>query len=138
MSAVCYAILFADRIITENNGKKGLIGVFSQFNFPRFPAIAPPWYIYVAVTNISGKHEFSLNLVRDEAQHVVLPIAGEIEIPNTENDTEIIIPVFNLTFQKQGNHTLTFNIDGRQLGSRILKVRQIPQSKNDQIDKTHK
>ena len=36
------ALLFADKIITEDNGKKGLIGVFSAFNFPSFPATAPP------------------------------------------------------------------------------------------------
>ena len=27
---VCTALLFADRIIVENNGKKGIIGTFSR------------------------------------------------------------------------------------------------------------
>ena len=122
MQCVCYSLLFADKVITEDNGKKGLIGIFGNFNFPSFPAISPPWFIYAAVSNLTGRHEFSINLVRDEAQHVVLPIAGEIEFPEKGGDVELIFPIGNLTFQKPGVHTLTFNIDGQQLCSRILTV----------------
>jgi len=125
MEAVCYSLLFADRVITENNGKKGIIGVFGAFNFPHFPAIAPPWFIYAGVTNLRGHHEFSFNLVRDEAQHVVLPIAGEIEVPDDDKDIEVVIPIINCTFHKPGIHTLTFNIDGIQIASRMLRVNQI-------------
>jgi hypothetical protein len=128
MEAVCFALLFADRIITENNGKKGLIGVFSNFNFPKFPAIAPQWFIFAALTNLKGKHEFSINIVRDDAQHVVLPIAGEIDVQDDGKDIEIILPINNLTFQKPGKHTLTFNIDGMPLASRILDINQVEAS----------
>jgi hypothetical protein len=31
---VCTALLFADRIIVENNGKKGIIGTFSRIFAP--------------------------------------------------------------------------------------------------------
>jgi len=31
-----HTLLFADKVITEDNGKKGIIGVFNIFNFPRF------------------------------------------------------------------------------------------------------
>jgi hypothetical protein len=125
MEGTCYALLFADRIITENNGKKGLIGVFSDFHFPKFPALVPPWFLYAAVSNLTGRHDFSVNLVRDESQQVVLPIAGEVNFPETGRDIELIFPIGNLTFQKAGVYTLTFNIDGQQLGSRILTVRQV-------------
>jgi len=128
METVCFSLLFADRIITESNGKKGLIGVFSNFNFQQFPAIAPPWFIYAALANISGKHEFSINLVRDEAQHVVLPIAGEIDVQDDGKEIEIILPINNLTFQKPGLHVLTLNIDGAQIASRILRVNQVESS----------
>jgi hypothetical protein len=36
----------------------------------------------------------------------------------------MIFPITNLTFQKPGRHTLTFNIDGIQTASRILRVNQ--------------
>jgi hypothetical protein len=58
MDAQCYSILFADRAITENNGKKGLIGIFSAFNFPQFPAGVPSWFIYIALEMVPPwKHE---------------------------------------------------------------------------------
>ena len=128
MEAICYSLLFADKVFTEDNGKKGIIGVFGAFNFPKFPAITPPWFIYAGLANISGKHEFSINLVRDEAQQVVLPISGEIEIPENSKEVEIVIPISNLTFQKAGIHILTLNIDGVQLMSRILRVSQLEAS----------
>ncbi len=130
MEAICYALLFADRVITENNGKKGIIGVFSNFNFKQFPAKVPQWFIYAAVTNLQGKHEFSVNLVRDESQHVLLPIAGEMNVQESGKEVEMIFPITNLTFQKPGRHTLTFNIDGLQIASRILRVNQAEPAAN--------
>jgi hypothetical protein len=132
MEPVCYALLFADRVITENNGKRGLIGVFGAFNFQSFPALSPPWFIYAGVTNLRGTHEFSLNLVRDDAQHVLLPIAGEINAERADRDSEFIFPIMNLVFQKPGVHFLTFNIDGTQMASRILRVNEYSPSGEQQ------
>ena len=53
MEVVLHAIVFADKAIEENNGKKGLIGIFQSFNFARFPTVAPTWYVYVAFGNVS-------------------------------------------------------------------------------------
>lgn len=132
MEPVCYALLFADRVITESNGKRGLIGVFGAFNFQSFPALSPPWFIYAGVTNLRDTHEFSLNLVRDDAQHVLLPIAGEINAERADRDSEFIFPIMNLVFQRPGVHSLTFNIDGTQVASRILRVNEYSPSGEQQ------
>lgn len=126
MEPECYALLFADRVITEDNGKKGLIGVFSAFNFPSFPAPSPPWFIYIAATNLSGKHDFSVNLVRDESMQVLMPISGEINAQENNGNIEMIFPVMNLVFPKPGRHTLSFNIDGTMLAGRVLSVNLMP------------
>ena len=127
MDAKCYSLLFADRVIQENNGKKGLIGVFSNFNFPKFPAGVPQWFIYIGLTNLHGKHTFSLNLVHDDDQLVVLPVGGELEIPDDSPGTEIVLPVQGLAFPKEGDYVLTFNVDGQQISNRILPVRLVKQ-----------
>ncbi len=124
MEARCYSILFADRAITEDNGKKGLIGIFSGFNFPKFPAGVPLWFAYIALDNVpAGRHEFSVNLVRDEATQVVWASGGEVELKDDViRQIEIVLPVLNCLFQKPGKHSLTVNLDGYQIGSRIIDV----------------
>jgi len=128
MEINCHALLFSDYVITEKNGKNGLIGLFGAFNFPQFPVQAPRWFIYAYLSNITGKHEFSINLVRDESQHVVFPLGGELEISGEGNEIELVLQVPPLIFPKDGNHTLTLNLDGQQIASRILRVNQLPPS----------
>ena len=53
---VFVALLIADRVITEDNQKKGIIGTFTQFTVRQVPAALPPWFIYAAVTNVVGEH----------------------------------------------------------------------------------
>ena len=38
---VFVALLLADRVITEDNQKKGIIGTFNQFNLRQLPALLP-------------------------------------------------------------------------------------------------
>ena len=42
---VFLALLTADRVITEKNDKKGIIGTFNKLAAPKFPARFPPWWI---------------------------------------------------------------------------------------------
>lgn len=121
-------LLFADRVITENTNKHGIIGTFSRFYAQRFPVGFPPWGIYAAVTNLSGKHEFALNLVSEETDQVVLPIAGQLEAANPAEVVELAIMVGNAVFPKPGGYNLTFKIDGQQVGARVLRVELMPQS----------
>jgi hypothetical protein len=123
---VLVALIFADRVIEEKNHKKGIIGTFSRFYAKEFPAKFPPWFIYAAVTNISGENSFSLNLVLDKAQQVVLPISGKCQVENTRSVVELIFPVLGAVFPEEGIYTLTFNIEGIPIGSRILEVYKHP------------
>ena len=95
---VFVALLLADRVITEDNQKKGIIGTFTQFSLRQLPAILPPWFIYAAVTNLLGDHSFSVNLVFDRSQQVIF---------------------------SAGVSTVCFFIDGNQIGSRVLEVSKV-------------
>lgn len=120
---VFVGLLFADRVIIENNNKKGIIGTFNRFFSQQFPVVFPPWYVYAAVTNLTGEHVFALNLVSDETTHVVFSIGGKFSANEKFDVVEIAPPIMGATFQQPGSYTLTFNIDGgTPLGARILKV----------------
>ncbi|HUX22295.1 MAG TPA: hypothetical protein VMW69_13720 [Spirochaetia bacterium] len=123
MSGVCFALLCADRVITENNGKKGLIGVFSGFHFPQFPSLPTQWFIYAGLANLPGENRFSINLVHDETQSVLLSLGGDLNVKEgEESDIELVVPVMNLVFQRPGAHTLILNVEGIPYASRVLRV----------------
>jgi hypothetical protein len=126
---VFVALLMADRVITEDNQKKGILGTFTQFTVRQVPAALPPWFIYAAVTNIVGEHPFSLNLVFDKSQQVIFSAGGTLKVDDPRRVVELVIPVPNVVFPEAGTYVVSFHVGGEQIGSRILDV-IIPASTN--------
>jgi hypothetical protein len=122
MEPALVALLFADHIITENNGKKGIIGTFNRFTAPSFPVVFPPWAIYAAVTNLHGKHDFALTLIHTDTNQVIIPINGQFDVHSQNDVVELIFNIGNAHFHREGKYSLTFHIDGEIIGSRALFV----------------
>ena len=119
---VFVALLMADRVITEDNQKKAIIGTFTQFTVRQVPAGLPPWFIYAAVTNLAGEHPFSLNLVFDRSQQVIFSAGGTLKVDDPRRVVELVIPVPNVVFPDAGTYVVSFHVGGEQIGSRILDV----------------
>jgi hypothetical protein len=119
---VFVALLLADRVITEDNQKKAIIGTFTQFTVRQVPAGLPPWFIYAAVTNLAGEHPFSLNLVFDRSQQVIFSAGGTLKVDDPRRVVELVIPVPNVVFPDAGTYVVSFHVGGEQIGSRILDV----------------
>ena len=126
---VFVALLLADRVITEDNQKKAIIGTFTQFTVRQVPAGLPPWFIYAAVTNVAGEQPFSLNLVFDKSQQVIFSAGGTLTVDDPRRVVELVIPVPNVVFPETGTYVVSFHVGGDQIGSRILDV-IIPDSTN--------
>ena len=126
---VFVALLLADRVITEDNQKKTIIGTFTQFSVRQVPAGLPPWFIYAAVTNVAGELPFSLNLVFDKSQQVIFSAGGTLTVDDPRRVVELVIPVPNVVFPEAGTYVVSFHVSGDQIGSRILDV-IIPDSTN--------
>lgn len=122
---VFVALLLADRVITEDNQKKAIIGTFTQFSVRQVPAGLPPWFIYAAVTNLAGEHPFSINLVYDRSQQVIFSAGGNIKVDDPRRVVELVIPVPNVVFPEIGTYVVSFHVGGEQIGSRILDVVKI-------------
>lgn len=121
---VFVALLLADRVVTEDNQKKGIIGTFTQFVTPRLPASFPPWFIYAAATNLVGENSFSLKMVCDETGEPVFAAEGKLNVDNPRKVVELVIPVVNVVFPLAGTYTLLFTLEEEPLGSRVLEVLQ--------------
>jgi len=121
MSGKCNALLMADRVIREDNGKRGIIGSFNTFTFPKFPITAPPFFVYANLEDFSGEHEFSITIAREGAELVVFSAGGEIEFQQ-EREAEILVPAFGVTFPKEGSYNLILRVGNNQYGSRKIIV----------------
>ena len=129
MEIVLHAIVFADKAIEENNGKKGLIGIFQSFNFAGFPTVAPTWYVYVAFGNVSkGRHDVTINVVHDDTGSVIVRSHGEVQVRTSAADVEIVFPMAGAAFRAPGLHWLTVTLDQTQIGSRVLHVGHQPEA----------
>ena len=126
---VLHAIVFADKAIEENNGKKGLIGIFQSFNFARFPTVAPTWYVYVAFGNVAkGRHDVTVNVLHDDTGSVIVRSHGEVQVRTPAADVELVFPMAGAAFRAPGVHWLTVTLDQAQIGSRVLHVGHQPEA----------
>lgn len=125
MGGKCNVFLIADRVIREDNGKRGIIGAFNSFNVPQFPAVVPPFFIYANIEDFSGNPEFSVNIVRDDSDLVIFSFGGELNALDPEKESELLIPVVNLSIPKEGEYNLILKIGGYQYASRRLHVSRI-------------
>lgn len=119
---VCTALLFADRIIVENNGKKGIIGTFSKIYAPTFPVQTAPWGIYAAITNVVGKHDFALALTNIDTNQNILLIPGEMQSMNPEEVIELTFNTAGVGFPIPGKYSLSITVGGELLSSIILSA----------------
>jgi hypothetical protein len=125
MGGKCNALLMADRVIKEDNGKRGIIGSFNTFNFPAFPFTAPPFFVYANLEDFSGGAEFSVTIAREGAELVVFSAGGEIQFQDENLEAEILVPAFGVTFPKEGSYNLILRIGNSQLGSRRIVVNRL-------------
>jgi Family of unknown function (DUF6941) len=126
---VFVALLIADRVITEDNQKKAIIGTFTQFTVRQLPAALPPWFIFAAVTNIAGEHTFSLNLLFDRSQQVIFSAGGKVSVDEPRRVVELVIQVPNVVFPEEGTYNVSFHIDGDLIATRILDVVKAPEQR---------
>ena len=119
---VFVGLILADRVITEDNGKKGIIGTFTQFHARQFPAFFPPWFLYAAVTNLAGEHSFSITVASDESQQVVFSVNGQFTVDDQRKVVELVVPVLHAPFPSAGTYAVIFQVDGEQICSRLLEL----------------
>ena len=130
MEVAVHALLTADKVIEEKNGKKSVIGIFRNINLPKFPHNSPsPWYVFVSFTNVSGKHSLTVNMAHDESVQVIISVNGEIESKRPADDVDVILEV-SPVFPSPGNYTITVNLDGGQIASRVIVAQQIADKSN--------
>ena len=121
---VVHALLTADKVIEERNGKKAIIGVFDSINIDTFPSPGlPPWNIYAAIANLSDKeYKFAINITYDETNVAVFGVSGKLHIQDPSAPAEVVVPV-SVMFPGAGTYTVSLHINGNEALSRVIRVR---------------
>jgi len=123
MEWVVQALLTADKVIEERNGKKAIIGIFDRIHIDTFPGTGiPPWNIYTSIANLSeGEHNFAVNIVYNDTSAAIFGASGTLNVNDQDAMTEVVIPV-SVVFPGPGAYTVSLHIDGDQCLSRIIRV----------------
>lgn len=124
------ALLCADRIITEaQTHKKSIIGTFNSLHARRFPAIFPPWFVYASFTNLDAGRSYEIVVAIDtlEGDGHLFEARAALNHAGRTDQVEIAIPVPQVRFPEPGSYRVGVSIEGRELLSRMIRVRPIPE-----------
>ncbi len=92
------SLLICDTVIDDRlSNKKSAIGIFNTILVPRVPAVINQMAILASVTEINGRAELELRLVRDADDVTLFSGKGQVEAPNP-------LAVVDLLFAMQGVH----------------------------------
>lgn len=73
--------------------------------------------------NPGEDHTFSISLIHDESEMVLISDGGEFRVETRLTVAEFALAVVNNSFPKPGLYTAIFAVDRRQLVSRKLELK---------------
>ena len=118
---------------TESQGKLSILGTFDTIFANRVPAIHPQCAVVVRLrfSRIeTGDHTFVLHLVDEDGNAVIPPLQGKLGVNFKLNDhfatANMILNIQNLKLEKYGEYSLDLAVNGRELASLPLLLRQPP------------
>jgi hypothetical protein len=119
------ALLTADGLHRDSQGKSYILGVFNRINALHFPARHPPVSVYVALTDGYGSVELELCLVRIADENRPLfssEFQVEFDNPLDVIETNHVVPA--VRFPAPGDYRWQVGCQGEILCERRLIVSQ--------------
>jgi hypothetical protein len=101
------------------------LGIFENLNFTILPGVYPR-FTYVAKLNFHrsevGKHTLRLAFIDQDGNNVLLPIVQEINVISNELNTNIILELINIQFNKPGPYEIDLAIDSHHIATNNINV----------------
>ncbi len=111
-------LLACDGLSTDpNKGKATIYGVFDQFTFAEFPAVAN-FFVYAKIAGVRGKRSLSIDLLNQNGKSILddCPTV-EVEIPDADKKGVFVVRFEGLKFKKAGKYQLVMRTNGRIVGT---------------------
>ncbi len=121
------SFLVCDQVIDDKlTGKKSAIGIFNAIMVPRMPAAINRLAILASVTELTGRVELELRLVRDADYSVLFSGKGHVEAPDPLAVVDLIFALQGVRVPAEGQYAFELLCAGEILGRRRFRVKVRP------------
>jgi hypothetical protein len=122
------AILICDLVLKEaGSNKQSAIGIFTDVFTSKFPMMLNPLAVYVCLSDAIGVYDLSVELV-DLAENKVMGRVQGMKLQSQDKlaSHDFGIRFVNTVFGKPGKYEFRLLADGRLLGGKTLRIRDVP------------
>jgi hypothetical protein len=117
------SLLLCDQIIDDKlTNKKSAIGIFNMIMVPRLPTSIQQIAILASLTEIAGRVELELRLVRDASNEVLFGGKGAVEAPNPLAVVDLLFAMQGVRIPQTGQYAFEMHCGGELLGRRRFQV----------------
>jgi hypothetical protein len=118
------SLLICDQVIDDKlSNKKSAIGIFNAIVVPQTPAMIHHMAILASLTELSGRVELELRLVRDSDNAVLFSGRGAVESPSPLVVVDLLFAIQGVKIPEPGQYAFELLSAGAILGRRRFLVR---------------
>jgi hypothetical protein len=117
------SFLICDQVIDDKlSNKKSAIGIFNTIIVPKVPAVIHQMAILASVTEIAGRVELEIRLVRDTDNAVLFSGKGRVEAPDPLAIVDLLFAMQGLKIPEAGQYAFEILSGAALLGRRRFQV----------------
>jgi hypothetical protein len=117
------SLLLCDQVIDDKlSNKKSAIGIFNTILVPKLPTVIQQMAILASVTEIIGRVELEIRLVRDNDNVVLFSGRGAVEAPDPLAVVDLLFAMQGIRIPEPGQYAFELLGRGALLGRRRFQV----------------
>ncbi|MEW6250467.1 MAG: hypothetical protein AB1716_07455 [Planctomycetota bacterium] len=118
------SLLLCDQVIDDKlSNKKSAIGIFNTILVAKVPTVIHQMAILASLTEIAGRVDVELRLVRDADDAVLFSGRGAVEAPDPLAVVDLLFAMQGLEIPEPGQYSFELLGGGELLGRRRFQVR---------------
>lgn len=125
-----HTLLLCDYALTAQDGKIGAMGIFSQINVSRLPAVHGRCFVVAIMEADPGRYELTLQLISPTGTPLLpRPPVFRIEVPAGATTANVVADLQGLEIKEVGRHRFELRQGDRVLGSTPFLVNLVFRSR---------
>jgi hypothetical protein len=117
------SFLICDQVIDDKlSNKKSAIGIFNTILVPKVPAVIHQMAILASVTEIAGRAELEIRMVRDSDDLVLFSGKGHVDAPNPLAIVDLLFAMQGVKIPEAGQYAFEILSGAALLGRRRFQV----------------